>query len=639
MKILLLMNSAISSVLEPQEVEQVFHTTQCGENCRCLIPDQHGPVGFLGSECGDQYVIDILWSYTDAALLSLGSTSILESKIDEEINSTNLIFSNSELPFSVRSVGITPVAYDESTESHLNAIRDPNDGHADEIHAIRDELQADIVVLITETGFCGQAYLAPTSPELGFQTISAGCLGPLQVLAHELGHNLGSKHFSSDAGGFFDYSCGHVLPLPGQPGTAMGGNALPHYSNPRVSYNGVATGVPIGQSNAADNWTAFQVTGPMVAKFRCSDDCNGNGIPDGLDIDSGFSEDCDQNTVPDECQPGDPCKQITVLVPEDYSTISGAVQACPNGSTVMVGPGNWQGNIIISGKSINLVSKNGPETTNINSGSWGIKIIGSQSDETVVEGFTIAGFSVQGDGGGVEITDSDPKVENCFFEDNTASYAGGAIRVTECSPIVSKCSFKNNVSDYGGAISVYAPDDTPQILNCTFTENNAYGGGAISNWDSSSFIEGCRFERNNATINGAVLVAGSLGHQISVSDSSFVCNGSGQQITPGGWIDLGGSLVNDCDTPGACCISSTICVQNIPLDCHLADGFFQVGECDSNACDFSCTGDLTIDGTVGVQDLIFLLSSWDTEFGDLNQDGTTNYSDLLRLISAWGPCE
>ena len=104
---------------------------------------------------------------------------------------------------------------------------------------------------------------------------------------------------------------------------------------------------------------------------------------------------------------------------------------------------------------------------------------------------------MQGDGGGIEITDSDPTVENCFFENNTASYAGGAIRATECSPIISHCVFKNNVSDYGGAISVYAPDEAPQILNCTFTENNAYGGGAISNWDSSSFIEGCRFEWNN----------------------------------------------------------------------------------------------------------------------------------------------
>jgi len=33
-------------------------------------------------------------------------------------------------------------------------------------------------------------------------------------------------------------------------------------------------------------------------------DCNGNGIPDSLDISSGRSKDCNRNAIPDECEPG-----------------------------------------------------------------------------------------------------------------------------------------------------------------------------------------------------------------------------------------------------------------------------------------------------------------------------------------------
>jgi hypothetical protein len=147
----------------------------------------------------------------------------------------------------------------------------------DEVHDLRDAKAADIVVLITVIGSCGLAYVAPSSPAYGFQECSAGCLVAewAHPFRHELGHNLGSQHYVTDTYGYFSWSSGHrFIPNPGENeiGTAMGGNNISHFSNPNVNYGISPTGVPIGPDDEADNFSAFMVTVPMVADFRCSSD-------------------------------------------------------------------------------------------------------------------------------------------------------------------------------------------------------------------------------------------------------------------------------------------------------------------------------------------------------------------------------
>lgn len=48
--------------------------------------------------------------------------------------------------------------------------------------------------------------------------------------------------------------------------------------------------------------------------------------------------------------------------------------------------------------------------------------------------------------------------------------------------------------------------------------------------------------------------------------------------------------------------------------------------------------DLDGDGTVGIVDLLFLLSVWGTPDADIDGDGTTGITDFLLLLSQWGPC-
>jgi len=54
-----------------------------------------------------------------------------------------------------------------------------------------------------------------------------------------------------------------------------------------------------------------------------------------------------------------------------------------------------------------------------------------------------------------------------------------------------------------------------------------------------------------------------------------------------------------------------------------------------------CLTDLSSDGSVGWQDLMFLLQSWGTCDGcreDLDEDGVVGFGDLITLLNAWGPC-
>ncbi len=56
----------------------------------------------------------------------------------------------------------------------------------------------------------------------------------------------------------------------------------------------------------------------------------------------------------------------------------------------------------------------------------------------------------------------------------------------------------------------------------------------------------------------------------------------------------------------------------------------------------ACLGDIDLDGTVGVGDLLIVLSQWGACPpkcpGDIDGDGTVDTLDLLTLLTEWGPC-
>ena len=56
-------------------------------------------------------------------------------------------------------------------------------------------------------------------------------------------------------------------------------------------------------------------------------------------------------------------------------------------------------------------------------------------------------------------------------------------------------------------------------------------------------------------------------------------------------------------------------------------------------CSEDCVGDFDDTGDIGVDDLLTLLASYQSNGnGDCDGDGDTDVDDLLILIGVWGPC-
>jgi hypothetical protein len=222
--------------------------------------------------CADDEGIDLLWVATPEAIAHAGGMDAVLQACVMAVEDVNTTFFNTGLPFHVRIVGMHITDYVEGDGAYLYHLQHSTDGHMDEVHVIRDAKAADVVALVTLQGFCGVAFVVPDNAAWAFQADSIDCLQLYNPFRHELGHNMGSKHWSADGGGYFPWSAGHVLTLDDgtNVGTAMGGNHIAHYSNPNVLYDGVPTGIPAGESGEADNFAAFTVTVPMMADFRCS---------------------------------------------------------------------------------------------------------------------------------------------------------------------------------------------------------------------------------------------------------------------------------------------------------------------------------------------------------------------------------
>jgi parallel beta-helix repeat protein len=153
-------------------------------------------------------------------------------------------------------------------------------------------------------------------------------------------------------------------------------------------------------------------------------------------------------------------------------------------------------------------------------------VTGSGTDETaVLDGFTITGGNADvftdRNGGGLVNEYGSPQIINCTFSENSSQYYGGAIYNYYSSPILVNCTFILNSAGYGGGIYNYRGDTN--LNNCTFIDNksNSTGGGVSSN-GGSSIITNCTFIDNRANYAGGGTY--NRGDSLIINNSSFTGN-------------------------------------------------------------------------------------------------------------------
>ncbi|MDG6220183.1 MAG: NosD domain-containing protein, partial [Candidatus Thermoplasmatota archaeon] len=233
--------------------------------------------------------IDIMVVYTPAAKeWSDTNGGGIENVIATAMARGQLVLDNSRTYLTMTLVHSAEVDYIESSdrETHLQRLRDKDDGYMDIVHDWRDTYGADLVALLFR-GTGGYAYLSPAQgkPESGFSV--TGDVSALNNFAfiHELGHNLGCHHHKEQTTqpgpGAFSYSAGwawtgmdsntytSVMTYP----LGLGPNVA-HFSNPDVLHEGVPTGDHID----GDNARTIREMKHVVAAYRGGETIAGVGV-------------------------------------------------------------------------------------------------------------------------------------------------------------------------------------------------------------------------------------------------------------------------------------------------------------------------------------------------------------------------
>ncbi|MER5888634.1 reprolysin-like metallopeptidase [Streptomyces sp. NPDC001941] len=234
-------------------------------------------------------LVDVLVGYTPKAVKEAGGDAQMRAQVTRGITLANAAFAGSGTRVRLRLVRTTPVsvpaARDKVDQALLRSIADPRDGLADNLHQLRDQYGADLVSVVAGGRDAGGLGYAPENPgpstvNYGFNVVAQSSIGHYSM-GHEIGHNLGASHDRVTqpvqpppygANGYFpkdgDWSTIMAYESGCRKATKGSCNRINQFENPRMSYRGEATGVPLGMRNEADTADVFGKTSQGVASYR-----------------------------------------------------------------------------------------------------------------------------------------------------------------------------------------------------------------------------------------------------------------------------------------------------------------------------------------------------------------------------------
>jgi len=216
--------------------------------------------------------IDLMILYTRRAesryVLDMGT---LIATAIEQINAS---FRNSGVGnVSLRLAHTEPIGYVETELGHFDHLYRMVDGvgQFDRVGKLRDDARADIVGLIVDDpSQCGLATRVAPDPEEAYFVVHHSCALLSFSMAHEIGHILGARHEPQiDAGNApASYGFGYVngnqwRDIMSYAQSCGGCPRLPHWSNPRLQYQGQPTG-----TRTSDAARVILEQAGRVARFR-----------------------------------------------------------------------------------------------------------------------------------------------------------------------------------------------------------------------------------------------------------------------------------------------------------------------------------------------------------------------------------
>ncbi len=238
----------------------------------------------------------------------------------------------------------------------------------------------------------------------------------------------------------------------------------------------------------------------------------------------------------------DPQKNVTILTGRISGTknnrtvvwVENDKKLTLDGLTVTGGKGGEYGGAVMCADNAELTAINCRFAGN--SAKYGGAIYNSAGGILKVKNCVFDENSAVGTGawGGAVFNKWYCEVEDCSFENNTASWPGGAIHNGQggFKLTVRSSAFYGNSSTSSGGGAIFSYADL-LVLNSTFVENSAafYGGGAIScSLDSTSKIINCTFKDNKTNKGSGEAVRNSKSNGFKAVNSIFWGGGTTEQI-------------------------------------------------------------------------------------------------------------
>ena len=329
------------------------------ETCEPLpTPDAPGaaPPGRASDAGRGTEPIDVLVVYTRDVVAAIGEDGA-RVHAQAMIDVLNESFVGAGFPSMARLAHAREVDYAASDErtslDELVRLSDRDDGHLDEVLAWRDELQADVVALLTERGRanCGIAYLmkdiSRSAGRNAFTVVRRSCSVSDLVFPHEFGHLMGIRHDryvdtgtipTPYAHGFVNTSPAHNPPF--RTATAYSTECtdlniscprIPAFSTTKAFWAGDALG-----SEGADGARVMRMSVPIMATFRDP----AYALPAHVEVETATDEDTPVRIeLPDAvgAEVGDDHVALLTLGEPTTGTVSGT------GSVVYRPPANYHG--------------------------------------------------------------------------------------------------------------------------------------------------------------------------------------------------------------------------------------------------------------------------------------------------------